>query len=136
MAKYTSKGTLLQKSIASVYTTIVNVDSISGPDSEVEDMVVTDLSSGAGHEHGVTGYVEPGQVSGSCFFDPAAATHTSMTSRLASPGFDNYKIIWSDAAPTSWTYSACLKKFTPKAQMGDFLKADFAMQLTGLVTGW
>ncbi len=135
--KYTSKGAVFFTSISNVATAVGAVDSIDGPDPEVEDMEITALDSAAGKEHGVTGYVEPGTVSGSLFFDPANATHKAMTALIAAPVLaTGFKITWSDVAVTAWTFSGIMKKFKPSAKVGEFLKADFTVQLSGLVTGW
>jgi hypothetical protein len=137
MSKYTSKGTKFYGSIANVATLMAQVDTVNAPDAEVEDVDITALDSGVGREHGVTGYTEPGQTGGSVFFDPVDATQKAMTALLAAPSLQTgWKITWSDAAPTSWTFSGILKKFTPKAAVGAFLKADFSVQLSGLVNGW
>lgn len=137
MAKYTSKGTQFYTSVSNVATLVGQVDTVTAPDAEVEDVDITALDSAVGKEHGVTGYTEPGQASGSLFFDPALSAHTAMTHLMTAPSLQTgFKITWSDAAPTSWTWSGILKKFTPKAAVGQFLKADFAVQGSGLVTGW
>ncbi len=135
--KVTSKGATFYTSISNVATAVGAVDTINAPDAEVEDVDITALDSGVGREHSPSGYTEGGQCTGSLFFDPANATHKAMTALLAAPSLQTgWKIVWSDAGSTAWTFTGILKKFTPKAAVGDFLKADWAVQLSGLVTGW
>lgn len=135
--KVTSKGTTFYTSISNVATAVGAVDTFNAPDAEVEDVDITALDSGVGKEHGITGWTEGGQFSGSLFFDPANAVHKAMTALLAAPSVQTgFKAVWSDAGATAWTWAGILKKFTPKAAVGQFLKADFMGQVTGLVTGW
>src|SRR5690242_18452314 len=136
MSKYTSKGAQLQKSISSVFTTIVQMKSIDYPDAEVETVDITALDSAAGKEYGTTGYVDGGEAGGSGFFDPAGTTHKNLTESLAAPpsAADSWKIINSDGASTAWPFSAFLTKFTPKAEVGQFLMFDLKLRLTGTVT--
>ncbi|MDE2426781.1 MAG: hypothetical protein KGO96_12840 [Elusimicrobia bacterium] len=136
MAKYTSKGAAILLSIASVFTAIAQCDSINAPDAKVETVDTTALDSSVGKEKAPTGYTDSGECSGSCFFDPAGTTHKAMTAFLAAPSTSSWKITYTDGVPTSWAFSAIVTKFTPKMAMGQFLKADFAMDVTGVVTGW
>jgi Lambda phage tail tube protein, TTP len=136
MAKYTSKGTIIQKSIASVFTTIAQVKSIDAPKAKVEVVDISDLSTGAGKVKGVTGYADGGEAGGSCFFDPADTTHKNLTESLSTipTAADSWKVIYSDVAPTTWPFSGWLTNFDVKAAVGQFLMADFSITLTGLPT--
>lgn len=135
--KYSSKGGIILLSISSVYTAVGAVDSIDGPDPEVEDDDVTSLdTTGPGRDHEPTGWVESGMAGFSLFFDPVNTVHKAITAYLAAPGISNWKLTYPDAAPTSWTWAAIVKKFKPTLKVGDFLKADAQMQITGNVTGW
>jgi len=132
--KSPSKGTVLQLSIASVYTAIAQAMEINAPDAEVQDFDATCLDSGVGMEHKPTGYTEGGKCSASGMFDPQHASHKACTAFLAAPAIALWKIVWSDGATTAWPFSGLLKKFTPKASVADGLKYDLEIQLDGLVT--
>ena len=134
MTKIASKGTALQLSISAVFTTVAQVTSIDGPDSEVETFDSTSLDSGVGKETDVTGFVVGGTVSGELFFDPVAATHQALTDVITAPAVSSWKIIWSDAASTEWPFSGVLKKLTPKAALAEGLTASFEIELDGMVT--
>ena len=135
MTKSSAKGTVLQLSIAASFTTIAQVQSISGPDAEVETIETRDLSSGTGVPHMVTGYVEGGSVSFSGFFDPVAATHQALTDLISTPSSsESWKIIYSDSGTTAWPFTGILKSFTPKAEAGSALMFDGSVKLNGIVT--
>lgn len=134
MAKYGGKGTVLQLSIAAVYTTIGQNISIDGPDPDVEDFESTDLSTGVGRAYQPTGYVDGGMVTGEGFLDPVAATFQALTDLLTTPAVSSWKIIFPDAAATEWSFSAILKKVKPKVVRTDGLKFDYALKLSGIVS--
>ena len=135
-AKYSSKGAVIQLSIAAVFTTIAQTTDIKCPSPKVQVENVPDLSSGVGIPKQVTGYTDAGQFGGSVYFDPADATHKAITAYLASPASSSWKIIYSDVAPTTWSFSGIVTDFTPTVSVGQFMKADFGGEITGLVTGW
>lgn len=134
--KITSKGGQLQLSISAIYTAIAATDSIDGPDPDVEIVDVTDLNSGTGKVKGVTGYTDSGTAGGSVFFDPADATHKAITAYLTTPASSLWKLVFPDGGSTTWSWTAYVTKFKPSLKVGEFLKADFSMAITGLVTGW
>ena len=139
MAKYPSQGTVFQVTISAVLTTVANCTEINPPDPEVEIIETTDLTVTHGKTFDTTGLVDAGECGGSLFFDPANATHTFLTGQVKAPVANTLlacKCTYSDVAPTSWTFNAIVKKFTPKVAIGEFLKADFALKVSGVVTGW
>lgn len=139
MSKYPSQGCALQAQISSVYTTIANVTKIDVPDPEVEIDETTDLSVSHGKTFDTTGLVDPGEFGCEGFFDPAAATVTFLTGLVKAPTANSlqlFKGTFSDAAPTSWTWSGIVKKFKPMVEMGQFMKFQFGGKASGVVTGW
>lgn len=139
MAKYPAQGTVIQLQISNAYTTIAQCTEINLPDPEVEIVETTDLSVTHGKTFDTTGLVDAGEFGGSLFMDPAGATVTALTGYVKAPVANSltlWKTIFTDIAPTSWTWSGIVKKFTPKVAIGDFLKADFSGKVSGVVTGW
>lgn len=134
--KYSSKGASILLSIASVFTAIAQTTEIRPPAGKVMIEQVPDLSSGVGIPKQATGHTDSGTSGGTCYFDPADASQKAITAYLASPAVSSWKITYSDAAPTSWTFSAIVVSFTPTVRYGEFMKAEFELDVTGLVTGW
>lgn len=135
MAKIQSKGTLLKLSIATVYTSIASLVELDPPEAEVETYQATDFSSGVGHIHLTTGYVEGGTCSGTVWFDPVAATHQAITDLITTPtDGSQWKIVWADGASTELVFAGVTKKFKPMAKMNEGLKASFSVQLSGIAT--
>lgn len=134
MAKYASKGTAFKWTISATLTTIAACNSVESGDAQTGFSDVTALDGSVGREFIATGYNDYGEPKISGFFDPVLATHkaistdqTSQTSRAAS-------IVWSDSAPTSWTFTAFVKSFKAMASEGQPLKFDATFRTTGAVT--
>jgi hypothetical protein len=135
MSKIVSKGQRLQLSVASVFTTVAQLDRITGPDHEVIDVEVPTLDQADNSiEHDTTGYTEPGTVDFSGFIDPALAIHQQFTDEAVSPthGGRSFKIIYSDN--TEVPFTAIPKKFTPAAEVGNLVRVDGQLQLTKIAT--
>lgn len=134
MTKIAAKGTVLQLSIASVYTTIAQLDNIDGPDAEVDISDVTALDSGVGREFKPSGHVNGGTVNLGGFFDPVGTTLQALTDIVTAPVVAAWKIIFSDAASTVWPFSGAMQKAPkPTAAVGEFLKFDASIKLDGMV---
>lgn len=134
MVKIASKGTAVQKSIAAVFTTIAQVETITAPDAKVGVIPVPTLDGGVGIDKIATGYVDSGMCVFSGFLDPILATHKTITADITVPAITSWKVLWSDAAVTAWAFSALVTKFTPRAAVGEALRFDAELEVTGLVT--
>lgn len=133
MARLKGKGTALQLEIASVFTPILQLTGIDGPEAEVEDDDGTDLDdTGPGKVYDPTGYVEPGEVEAEGLFDPALASHQALTDLITAPATKNWKTIFSDA--TVWAYAGHLKKLGPTVEMNALVRFSFSIKLSGIVT--
>lgn len=129
MGKMASTGTKLQKSIASVYTTIAYVRSITGPNPETQFFDGTDLESEHIEDGEVTGQSAPGSISGECFYDPQSAMQKSVIAEITNPrvnGKQPYKIVYPDTSETT-TVATC-RTWNTKASVGEGLLADFELK--------
>ncbi len=131
-SKRSSKGTAILLDIASVYTVIPAVDSIKGPPQKPETVDTSSLNSLIGRENTPTGYSQGGVASGSLFFDPSNIVHLALLTLLGAPSLQFWSIIWPDT--TSWSFTGTLTDFASvTARVGEFLKTNFEIQLTGTV---
>jgi hypothetical protein len=134
MSKIASKGTLFKWTISASLTSIAALTSVESGDAQTGFSDVTSLDGSVGREFLPTGHNDYGEPKISGFFDPVLSSHkaistdqTSQTSRAAS-------IVWSDSAPTSWTFTAYVKSFKAMASEGQPLKFDASFRITGAVT--
>ncbi len=134
MAKIASKGTALKLSISAVFTTIAQVESLTGPGMKPATFDATGLDSGVGMEFKPTGYVDGGEVTGTLFMDPVLATFQALTDLVTTPAVALWKMVWSDGASTEWPFSGVLNNLEPTANKSDGLKANFGVKLDGIPT--
>ena len=137
--KYPSQGVSLQLSIANTFTTIAALTEMTLPKGEVEIVETTDINVAHNKTFDTTGLSDAGEAGGTGFMDPAGATVTAISAFVKSPApnsLSSWKATLTDAAPTSHTWSAIVKEFGAIVKMGDFLKFQFGMKVSGAVTGW
>lgn len=134
-SKRSSKGTVLQLSIASVFTPVAGVSKIDEPDDEVQFIDVTALDSGVSHEDGMpTGHVAPGSVSGEGFADPLDTTHQALNALMASPVISSWKITNSNFSGYSVTFSGALKTLKRTHAVKEAVKFNFEIKLSTICT--
>ena len=122
--KYSSKGTLLQRDISSVFTTIGCLRSVNGPDADVQFYDGTCHDSGVSEEDG-----------GELFYDPADSVHQLLTDDLAAGGAHaDYRIQLPDGGSSVIAFTGSVQRFTPKAQVRDGLMADLGIKLRSVAT--
>lgn len=107
MAKMKSKGTVLLKSIASVYTAIPQIVSISKSGEKSETYDSRTLDGAAALTHDPTGYYEVPTIKAELFYDAANAVHAGIKTDIRTPAnFPvNYKLTYTDAGPVSEIWS-------------------------------
>ena len=134
MAHSAAKGTVLKITVGTVLTTIAQVISIDGPDAESLTFPHDTLDNAAhAIPYMVSKSTEGGSFSGELFFDPVHTTHQEITDHITTNATEAMSIIWSDVAPTTWTFNGVGFSFAPSAALGDGLKATFAVKVEGVV---
>ncbi len=134
MAKLKGKGTVLQQTISSVLTDVAQVIDINidGEESETYDSRTLDTSVYLTSE--LTGFTAPGTVSCNLFFDPALAGHQAIVALLTTPATCVWKIKYSDAGPSSLTYTSSGIGLSQTIVGNDGVKAALTMTRTGAPT--
>jgi hypothetical protein len=135
MAKVITKGEKLQLSIATVYTDIPGIKSLTGPGPKVQFQDTTALDSGVGMEKDVTGHTDGGTVSCTIFFDPANSVHKAMLAIASTPAVSSWKRIFADGTSVTWPFTAiCTSPPNPQADVNGILMASFELTLDGIPT--
>lgn len=129
MAAYNSYNTLLKRGA----TTIAAVKSIRCPMTK-EVIDVTHLQSADRARERLMSFRDFGPVAFELIFDPTAASHELVEDDYNSDAFTAWSIVWSDAAPTTWTFSGGITKYEPGAAMEEALMASAEIAITGKIT--
>lgn len=135
MAKIKSKGTVLSHTVGTSLTAIAQITDFQESGAEAETFDATTLDGSVYKEYAPTGYSEPGEISGTLFYDPALAGHQNITDIIASPATNAGRVTFADAATTTKSFTAVGHAFGYAVAMNDGLKGNFKVKLTG-DPGW
>jgi predicted secreted protein len=119
------------------FSTIAEVTSLSGPELSADTADVTHHQSPGGWEEHIPTILRSGEVSATINYLPGDSTQdasSGLLSLLDSKTKRDYKIIFPDAASTTWTLSAYVTGFSPSAPVDDRLSADVTLKATGQPT--
>lgn len=131
MSKVKCKGMVLSHTVGTSLTALAQVIDFEESGAEVETFDSTTLDGGVFKTYDVTGYSEPGELSGSLFYDPALAGHQNITDIIAAPATNAGRVTFADAATTTKAFTAVGHSFGYAAVMNDGLKGTFKVKLTG-----
>lgn len=135
MAKVRCKGTVLHQEIASVFTAVAQVVSMSHSGGASEDYDATTLdTSGAGKEYELTGYSDGGNWDFDLFYDPALAGHQAITDLVTTPAKQKWKVIYADTGTTEEPFTSAGITVGREVAMSDGLKMSVSCHCTGLPT--
>lgn len=130
-------GTLLKVgnggSPTETFAAIAEVKSISGPQISMEFIDATHMESPSGYREVLPSFKDGGEVSFDVNFLPANSTQTGLTTDFENQTLRNFKIVWPDAAPTTWAFSAYITGFQPNASIDDVLSASVTLKISGAV---
>lgn len=134
MAKLKGRGTIVQQTISATLTDIAQLTDIDIAGEASLDYDSTTLDGVVYQTKELTGYSSAGTVKAGMFFDPALAGHAALVALITTPATCVFKIKYSDAGPSSLTYTAAGFGLDQKVAMNDGLKATMTMNRTGAPT--
>ena len=127
------KGTVLAYGTpyaSPVYTTVAQVVSFDGPDSEMGTRTTTHLGSTA--KTYAASIFEGGTLSGEGLFDPAGTNHAAMLALLAAGTLSKWKITFTNATPSTLVVDGVLTKFNGSGfNVDDSVGYKFEIKLSG-----
>jgi hypothetical protein len=131
MAKLKSRGVIFSQFVSAAYVPMAALQSIdiTGEKSETSD--TTTLDGGKYKTKDPTGFVEPPSIKLTGLYDPTIATYTNFATIVSTPVATNFKITYTDTAPTSVVYSgvgfAMDKKMSPEKH----ITSDITIETSG-----
>lgn len=134
MAKLKGKGCVMQKTISAVLTDTAQILSIDLSGEGSSDFDSTTLDGGAYETKDMTGYVSGGTAKFDLFFDPALAGHQSIVTDMSVPTTVVWKLKYSDAGPSSLTFTAAGCGLDQKIALKDGIKGTVTLNRTGQPT--
>lgn len=131
--KRAAKGTVLQISISSVFTTVAFVKKIDFPDDETQFYDGTALDSTDVEDGTPTNMSVPGSISADLFFDPLDTTHQLLITSRVAHTIESWKITNPNIGTSTkltCTFSGAIKKFKPSAAVAGGLEASLEVKLS------
>lgn len=135
MAIVRCKGTVLSHTVGTSLTAIAQITDFEESGSEQLTFDSTTLDGSVYKTYAPTGYSEPGELSGTLFYDPALAGHQNITDQIDTPATNAGQVSFANAATTTKAFTAVGHAFGYAVAMDDGLKGNFKVQLTGS-PGW
>lgn len=133
-------GTLLQigdGGSPETFTTIAEVQDISGPSFSLDTAEVTSHGSTGGWKEYIGTLLDGGEVSFDINFLPTETTHgyaSGLLKDMVNKTVRNFQIVFPDAASTTWTFAALITGFETSEPVGDQLSASVTLKITGQPT--
>lgn len=115
-----------------VFTALANLTNIEGPGLERETIEVTAHNSVEAWKEFLGGLKDGGEVSLDVNYDPAL--HDTLIADFDDDEPRNYRLVFPDAAATTWTFKAILTEFNPEAPFDDKLAASITFKVSGKPT--
>lgn len=132
-------GTILQVGDAAspeVFTAVANVTNLNPPPIS-RDMYETTQHNGPGWDEYLPGLLRGGQVTLDLDWVPTEGTHsytTGFLKDLTDGTLRNYRVVFSDAGTTTWSFSAYVVTVPPVAPSAGKLTASVTLQISGAPT--
>lgn len=135
--KIKCKGTSLKLEIASVYTAIPGLISITLPSQDQETVECDTLdNTDPGIPYCSTGRVEGGSFSAELYYDPADSTQQAISDLIAAtPADQDWKVTFADSAASEATFTTAGANFgNVSVALNSMLTATVAGKIDGRIT--
>ena len=133
MSKIKTKGTLLQVSISSTFTTVAQRIRIVPNERTRNEIETTDLDDDDATS--VAGIRRAGEVELEGYLDPEDATHAYLEASYASGAIEAWKHILANSAASEYAYSGWIMSFQLGEQAIDgTVRFTIKIKITGAVT--
>jgi hypothetical protein len=134
MAANDGFGVVLQKNISSTWTTIAQLQDVTGPSrSKSVYQSTTKGSASRTHEY-ESGLRDSGEVTIAILYDPSLATHLALLADYNADTNADYRVAYADGSSYGDTFKAIVTNFVPNGPMDGLLSADVTLKITGVIT--
>lgn len=117
-----------------LFTTIAEITNITGPEMSLETIDATHMESTNGFREYIPSLKDSGELSFDFNFLPADANQTALYDDMLASVRRNFQIVWTDAAPTTYSFAGYVKSLSYSAQIDDKLSGSGTVQITGPIS--
>jgi len=112
-------------------TTIPEIKTFNGPGGAGQVIDVTDLDSAAMEK--IMGLPDEGQLSFDIHYLPDDAQHIALRSARENQTLLSFRMTFTDAAKTTWTFNAYVPGFTVAGGVNAAATASVTLEITGII---
>lgn len=134
MAKEIGFGSELTVTTTTAATAIGQIRSISGPNSQVNDVDTTTLDSSTNYRTFIPGLIDPGVVSIEVVSDPTSLVITRLKQYLEAGSVKTFNIYHNTSANTA-QFTAYVQGIGQEIPLDDLITNTYTFKLTG-DAGW
>lgn len=128
-----AQGVIIARGVGTVFTTIPEIKSFSGPGGSATVIDVTDLQSTAKEKR--MGLPDEGQLQFTINYIPDNAVHQGLRQDRMDRIERDFRITFTDASPaTQWTFSAFVSGFSVSGAVDNVVEAQVTLEITGAIT--
>jgi hypothetical protein len=132
MAKTFGYGAVLQVTTTTGDAAIGQIRSITGPSVDFADVDTTCMDSTSNFRTFVPGLGDPGEISLSVVYDPAAVAHRRLAYYQKNRSSKAFKLYHGTSAADEDAFTAYVKSYSRSIPMNDVITADITLKVTGL----
>lgn len=126
-----SRGTTFSQYVSAAYVPMEGIQSIdiTGEKSLTDD--TTALDGSQYKTKAPTGYSDPCQIKLSGQYNPSHATYTNFVALILAPVATNFRVVYTNSAPTTVVYSGVGFGIDKKIAVDKMVLADLMIDVTG-----
>jgi hypothetical protein len=127
-----AQGVIIARGVGTVYTTIPEIKSFSGPGGSATIIDVTDLLSTAKEKR--MGLPDEGQLQFTINYIPDNAVHQGLRDDRMDRVERDFRITFTDSSPkTKWDFSAFVSGFSVSGAVDNVVEAQVTLEITGAI---
>lgn len=113
------------------YTDVPEIKTFSGPGGSASVQDATDLASTAKEKK--MGLADEGQLQFTIFYIPDNTVHSQLRAARAARAKTPFKMIFTDAGDTTWTFDAFVVGFSVSGGVDAPVEAQVTLEITGAI---
>jgi hypothetical protein len=128
-----AQGMVIARGVGTVFTTIPEIKTFTGPGGSAAVIDVTDLQSAAKEKR--MGLADEGQLQFTINYIPDNQVHMDLREDRATRVERDFRITFTDSSPaTTWTFSGFVMGFSVSGAVDGVVEAQVTIEITGAIT--
>jgi hypothetical protein len=128
-----AQGVILARGVSTVFTTIPEIKTFTGPGGSATVIDVTDLQSTAKEKR--MGLKDEGQLQFTINYIPDNAVHIGLRADRDGRVLREFRMTFTDTSPkTTWTFDAYVLGFSVSGAVDAVVEAQVTLEISGSIT--